>query len=162
MSVEPTIRLAQAADAKVIHALVESLAQDLGQQHKFASQVADFLKFGFSDPPHFEALLAEQGGAAIGLSLFFYNFSTWRGELGVYVQDLVVDRGARTHGIGRDLLRATARHAQAHGATHLRLSVERDNAEAISFYERIGLEESCGESIFEAADESFRNLASTS
>jgi len=161
LSAAPAIRPATAADADAIHALVRHLAQSTGQQHRFLSRPEDFLKFGFSGDPQFEALLAEIDGNVIGLCLFFYEFSSWRGELGVYIQDLVVDETARTHGIGRALLRASARHAQEHGATHMRLSVEQDNETAIRFYAALGLKES-NDRVFAAFDDDFANLAKTS
>jgi ribosomal protein S18 acetylase RimI-like enzyme len=159
LSAEPVIRPATASDVGVIHALVRQLADSTGQQDRFRSHVEDFLEDGFSGDPQFEALLAEQDGAVIGLCLFFYNFSSWRGEPGVYIQDLVVDPQARARGTGRALLQETARHAQQHGATHLRLSVEQDNETAIRFYEALGLRESSNERIFTAFDDDFLNLA---
>jgi len=160
LSAAATIRPATAADVDAIHALVEHLAQSTGQQHRFLSRPEDFLQFGFCDDPQFEALLAEINSEVIGLCLFFYDFSSWRGELGVYIQDLVVDEAARAHGIGRALLRASARHAQEHGATHMRLSVEQDNETAIRFYASLGLRES-NDRVFAAFDDDFANLART-
>ena len=159
MSTETVIRLATASDVGVIHALLRQLADSTGQQDRFRSHVGDFLDAGFSGDPQFEALLAEQDGAVIGLCLFFYNFSSWRGELGVYIQDLVVDRDARARGTGRALIQETVRHAQQHGATHLRLSVEQDNETAIRFYEALGLKESSSERILTAVDDDFLKLA---
>jgi len=159
LSTEPVIRLATASDVHVIHTLVRQLADSTDQQARFKSHVDDFLKAGFSGDPQFEALLAEQDGAVIGLCLFFYNFSSWRGEPGVYIQDLVVDRQARAQGTGRALIQETVRHAQQRGATHLRLSVEQDNETAIRFYEALGLKESSNERIFTASDDDFLNLA---
>ena len=140
MSEEFSIRSATASDVDVIHALVKQLAETTGQQHRFQSRVEDFLKFGYSDNPQFEALLAERDSTAIGLCLFFYDFSSWRGQTGVYVQDLVVDDTARARGIGRALLEETARHARQHGATHMRLTVESDNENSHSLLRKNGTE----------------------
>jgi ribosomal protein S18 acetylase RimI-like enzyme len=157
-----TVRLAGAADVAAIHALLLQLADGTGQRHKLRSKAADLLKHGFSEQPAFYVLLAERAGSVLGLSLFLYLFSSWRGELGVYVQDLVVDRSARAGGVGRLLIQETVRHAKQSGATHLRLSVERDNAEAIRFYRGIGLRASDGELIFEAGQVVFERLAAGS
>jgi ribosomal protein S18 acetylase RimI-like enzyme len=159
LSPELTLRLANASDVDVIYGLLQQLADATGQRNKFQSRATDFLKLGFSDNPHFEVLLAEKNNTVIGLSLFFYDFSSWRGELGVYIQDLVVDSKARAQGIGRILVRETVRHAQQQGATHLRLSVEQDNHAAIRFYENLGLTESSSERIFAACDDDFLSLA---
>ena len=158
MSEKPATRLATASDVETIHRLLQHLADSTGLRHKFISRPEDFLKFGFCDDPKFEVLLAEQDEVVVGLCLFFYNFSSWRGELGVYIQDLVVDSDVRASGIGRLLVRETARYAVGQGATHLRLSVDRDNHEAMRFYEKIGLQESADENIFAAYDGDFVNL----
>lgn len=161
MSAVPAVRLATAADAEVIHGFLLQLAESTGLRHKFRGQVDDFRKFGFSGDPQFEVLLAEQGAAVIGLCLFFYNFSSWRGELGVYIQDLVVDRDVRARGVGRLLVGETVRYARENGATHLRLSVEKDNQSAMGFYENLGLRESVSERIYAAYGDDFLSLAET-
>lgn len=156
---EVRLRIAEAGDVAVIHALLAQLADGTGLSHKMRSTEQDLLKYGFSEQPAFQVLLAEHNGTALGLSLFLYKFSSWRGEIGVYVQDLVVDREARALGIGRTLLVETARYARKRGATHLRLSVERDNARAIRFYRRVGLRASNNELIFVAGRKVFSTLA---
>lgn len=153
------VRMATASDVAVIHALLKQLADGTGLSHKMRGTEKDLLKHGFSDQPMFEVLLAEQDGDALGLSLFLYKFSSWRGEIGVYVQDLVVNRESRARGVGRMLLCETARHSKRRGATHLRLSVERDNETAIRFYRRIGLRASNSELIFVAGRKVFSKLA---
>lgn len=162
MSADAAIRLAVADDVDAIFALVQHLADSTGQQHRFLSELDDFTKYGFSDDPQFEVLLAEQDDTVIGLCLFFYDFSSWRGELGVYIQDLVVDDEARARGIGRALIRETVQRAKQHGATHLRLTVDGDNDAAIGFYEALGLKESKNERIYAAFDGDFMNLAKKS
>lgn len=158
MSEKSVIRLATASDVETIHRLLRHLADSTGLRQKFTSRTEDFLRFGFCDEPKFEVLLAEQDEVVVGLCLFFYNFSSWRGELGVYIQDLVVDSDVRAAGIGRLLVHETARHANEQGATHLRLSVDRDNHQAMRFYEKIGLRECTDESIYAAYEGDFVNL----
>ena len=70
----------------------------------------------------------------------------------------MVDSDVRAAGIGRLLVNETARHANEQGATHLRLSVDRDNHQAMRFYEKIGLRESTDESIYAAYEGDFVNL----
>ena len=94
-----TIRRASEADAGAIHALVLDLAASIGMADKVASSVADIRDRGFGADPAFEALIAERGGAPVGLCLFFESFSTWDGRRGVYVQDIY--EGMSVEGVPR-------------------------------------------------------------
>ena len=142
------MRRAAVTDAETIHRLIVELATDTGLQHKMTCTPADFREFGFDDEAAFSALLAERDGVAVGMALFFPTFSSWRGELGVYVQDLVVTAAARGQGLGRRLLAETAAAALESGATHLRLSVDAANSGAMRFYASCGLTECTDERIF--------------
>ena len=157
-----TIRRATEKDVDDIYELVIELAIATGMQHKVKSTAADFLAHGFGDDPDFHALIAEFEGRVIGLCLFFYEFSTWLGTPGIYVQDLVVRREARSAGLGRQLIAETVRTAQEKGATHLRLSVDVHNEGAIRFYQNIGMKTSNDERIFHAHGRAFRRLADLS
>ncbi|HNP35057.1 MAG TPA: GNAT family N-acetyltransferase [Woeseiaceae bacterium] len=152
------IRQATAEDVPAIFKLLRELAESGNLAHRFSCNEDDLRRHGFGEQPMFEALLAESHGTAIGLSLFFFTYSSWRGAKGVYVQDLVVSQGAQAQGLGRRLIVATARHAVKSGATHLRLSVECDNDKAIGFYRRLGLRHSDSERIFEASGATFEEL----
>ena len=154
-----TVRAATVDDVATIYALLVELADATGLGHKLLSSKDDLIRHGFSKAPAFEVLLAEQDGAALGMSLYFYNYSSWRGRLGVYIQDLVVERHARGLGIGGLLVRETARRAKKRGATHLRLSVEHDNRAAHRFYESIGVNPAASERILEADGAAFERLA---
>ena len=142
-----------------IHALLEELAAVTCLRSKLRSRPEDLFEHGFSGSPAFEGLVAERDGELLGMTLFFYTFSTWRGEPGVYVQDIVVTGRARSLGLGKRLMQETARHAARRGATHLRLSLDRDNAAALGFYRSLGLDHSDREQILEADGAAFRRLA---
>lgn len=154
------IRAARPDDAESLHALLLGLARATGLKEKIRSRPEDFRRLGFREKPAFYALIAERGGEPLGLSLFFYNFSSWRGEMGIYVQDLYVTDEARSTGLGRRLLAETVRQGKTQGATHLRLAVERDNVRAQRFYRRLGLKASEQELIFQASGPAFERLAS--
>ena len=158
MAAPVTIRLATRADAGLLHGLVVALAKTTGHEHKVTSTAEDFLHHGFDEPRVFEGLIAEQDGKAVGLCLFFYNYSSWRGKLGVYIQDLYVDSSQRGTGLGRRLVVKTVRCGKRRGADHLRLSVDSENVDAHAFYEHIGMSKRGDEFIFQAADQAFQNL----
>lgn len=156
---EITIRLARREDAAAIHDLVVDLARSRRAESKVESRIADIERDGFGDNPAFEALLAEVGGRVVGLSLFFGSYSTWRGQRGVYLQDLVVAESARGLGLGARLLAATAALCRARGGGYLRLSVDDDNPRARAFYRRCGLSHSKSELIQVIDRQGFIDLA---
>ncbi len=130
------IRTATPEDAEAIAAMTRALSDHTGDTdiHK---GTADDLRAAFG---HIRALIAEDGLKTTGMVLFFPYYSTIRGEMGLYVQDLFVDATARGTGLGRALLAAAAKAAQAEwNARFLILSAARDNDTALAFYDRLGL-----------------------
>ena len=145
---EITIRRASRDDAGEIHRLIIELAAATGLAGKVTSTPEDFLTHGFGEAPAFEAILAERAGTTVGMAVFFFTFSTWRGQPGLYLQDLVVSESARGQGLGKRLLAETARAAVASGATHIRLSVDAANAQGMRFYESCGLDACTDERLY--------------
>ncbi len=153
------IRRATIDDVADVHELVVELAVATGMQHKVKSTAADFLAHGFGADPHFHALVAEKNGRIVGLCLFFYEFSSWLGTPGIYIQDLVVRSDVRSTGLGRQLVAESVRIARKQGATHLRLSVDVNNEAAIRFYQKLGMNSSSDERIFHAHGAVFQKLS---
>ncbi|NNE60191.1 MAG: GNAT family N-acetyltransferase [Woeseia sp.] len=158
----PVIRAATADDVADMHALIVQLAVDTGMQHRVTSTADDLLRAGFGEEPEFAALLATDAGRSVGLSLFYYEYSTWRGVAGVYLQDLIVLQEYRGGGLARRLVQETVRAGKQRGADYLRLSVDADNQKAIGFYRAIGLDISADEQICYARDAAFERLAGES
>jgi ribosomal protein S18 acetylase RimI-like enzyme len=125
-------------DALAIHVLLRALALALNRPHDVKSTPADIARYGFGPSAAFETVLARCGGKPVGLVLYFYEFSTWRGCPGVYIQDLYVDDDLRGMGLGRRLLAAVAARAAEQQATYMRLSVDLGNDEGLGFYGRLG------------------------
>lgn len=111
------------------------------------ASVADIERFGFGETPRFEAMIAELAGEAVGLLLYFPEYSSWRGRPGLYVQDLFVADSARGKGVARSLLGEAARRAEAIGGCYLRLSVDAANRAAIDFYRAAGFRNAADERI---------------
>lgn len=153
------IRDAKEKDAASIHAMVVALARHIGKADLVTSSPESIRRNGFGDNPAFEALVADRDGEAVGLALFFYEFSTWRGQRGVFVQDLYVAEDLRGSGLGRRLLTELAARSSGAGADYIRLSVDSTNASAAAFYARLGFEDRRGERIFVLAGDKFKSLA---
>ncbi len=132
------IRPASAADVPVIHRLLMELEQVLGVHQAVTCKQEDLLKHGFSDSPFFQVLIAWRGDEAVGLALFFPEYSSWRGSPGVYLQDLYISESTRGTGLGRELMEAVYTCARQWGATYCKLNTYKTNEAAIAFYERLG------------------------
>ena len=91
---------------------------------------------GFGPRPLFHAVIAANPGP-LGMVIYYPDFSTHRGEPGVYVQDIYVDPAARGSGIAQQLLAAVMQH-QTWGAEYMTLGVSPANAIANRFYRRLG------------------------
>jgi len=82
------------------------------------------------------AIIAEED-RPVGMAIYYPDFSTHRGEPGVYIQDIWVEPKTRGHGLGRKLM-AAAMAQQDWGAAYVVLGVSPDNITAAGFYERLG------------------------
>lgn len=81
-------------------------------------------------------LVAEDGGEAVGLCTAYLDLNSVRFGLRCWVEDLVVDPGRRSQGVGGALLDAAAEWARERGATHLELDTGLGRGDAQRFYER--------------------------
>src|SRR6185437_17026666 len=77
------------------------------------------------------------GGRPVGFALWFYNYSTFRGSAGIYLEDLFVEPEARGLGAGKALLRRLAQRCVDAGLGRLEWSVLNWNTEAIEFYDSL-------------------------
>lgn len=159
MTAPVSIRPGRAEDAGSIHAALRGIAETMGEPGKVKSTPDDMRRFGFGENPAFETLIAEVNGTFAGLCLYFPSFSTWRGQRGVYVQDLYVPEKFRGLGIGERLLRRLAAVARQSGGGYIRLAVDRRNSGARAFYERVGIRLVEEERVHAAYREDFDALA---
>ena len=132
------IRPATPADCPTILRLVTELADYERAVHEVQASAADFEAKLFGDAPRVHALMCERAGEVVGFAVYFFNFSTWQGKLGLYLEDLYVTPAARGTGAGLALLRELARVAVAKDCGRFEWSVLDWNQPAIDFYDRIG------------------------
>lgn len=130
------IRPARAEDIPTLLHLLTAMAAEDGA--RIGSTEASLHAGGFGPSPHFHALLAEDDAGPLGMILFFPEYSTWRGEMGLFVQDLYVAPVGRGAGLGRALMACAL--AQADWSPRfLTLMVARKNAGARAFYQSLGM-----------------------
>jgi GNAT superfamily N-acetyltransferase len=132
------IRLAVPTDVPHVLNLVTALADYEQLSHEVAGTPAALYEHLFGKQPCITAMVAEVEQQVVGFTLFFANYSTLITHPGLYLEDLFVLPDYRGQGIGKALLMALAKFAQAHDYRRLEWSVLDWNEPAIGFYLRIG------------------------
>ena len=131
------IRPATQADAATIASLVRELADYEKLLDEAKATPADFQHELESPNPVIQVLIAEWDGQPAGFALYFFNFSTFVGRPGLYLEDLFVRPAQRKHGIGRALLRELARIAERRGCGRMEWAVLDWNEPALRFYQSL-------------------------
>ena len=135
-----SIRKATAQDAPLILDFIRRLAEYEREPNAVVATEEDLIRDGFGSEPKYRCLIAEWGGAPAGFALFHYNYSTWRGHAGLYLEDLFVLVEMRGKGIGKALLQRLAQIALEENCYGLRWMVLEWNEPALKLYESLGAE----------------------
>jgi GNAT superfamily N-acetyltransferase len=133
-----TIRPMEEGDLPAVAEMLARLAGHLQPGFVPLADLESVTRYGPTGLRLFDALVATRDGRYVGLCLYTYAFSSYRGRPGVFVQDLYVEPSERGSGLGRALLAAAFRREAANGCTFAKLEVHRVNASAIAFYQRLG------------------------
>ena len=133
-----TIRPAIAADVPLILSLVRGLAEYERAPEAVIATEEDLLRDGFGPNPFYFCLIAEHKGRPAGFDFYFFDYSTWIGRPGIYLEDLFVYPELRGLGIGKALLKQVAAIAVEKGCARLKWSVLDWNTPAIDFYRAMG------------------------
>ena len=135
-----TIRNATPADVPQILEFVRALATYERAPEAVIATEADLLRDGFGPNPFYFCLIAENDGKPAGFAFYFFNYSTWVGRPGIYLEDLFVYPQFRGLGIGKALLQRVAAVALEKGCKRLQWAVLDWNTPAIDFYRAMGAE----------------------
>jgi GNAT superfamily N-acetyltransferase len=155
------IRHATPADVPEIHRMIRELAEyekALEEARASEEQLHEAL---FGERPAAFAHIAETAdGEIAGYSLWFLNFSTWRGVHGIYLEDLYVRPGLRGGGHGKALLAELARICVERGYERLEWSVLNWNTPSIDFYRALGAEPQDEWTVYRLTDAALTKLGS--
>jgi GNAT superfamily N-acetyltransferase len=156
-----SIRIAGPDDAELLVKLVHELAVYEKLEDKTQAKPEDFRRHLFGFRPVAEAALAEVDGKPVGFALWFTTFSTFRGQPGLYLEDLFVKPEYRGQGIGKGLLAFLARLAVERGCGRLEWAVLNWNEPAIGFYKSVGARPMDEWTVYRIDDEPLRLLAAS-
>ncbi len=132
------IRPARPDDVAAIFAMIRELAVFEKLEHMVVADEAMLHDALFGVRPPCEAIVGEEAGEVVTFALFFHNFSTFLCKKGLYLEDLYVRQSRRGKGYGKLMLKALAALAVERQCGRFEWSVLDWNANAISFYEKMG------------------------
>ena len=120
---------------------VLELVKELALYEKAPEQVTNTLemmeKDGFGDEPIFHFFVAEKEEVIIGIAIYYFRYSTWKGKR-LYLEDLIVTEKERGNGYGKALFDVTVQHAKESNCTGMMWQVLDWNKPAIEFYKTYG------------------------
>jgi len=133
-----TIRPATREDIPTILHFVRELAIYEKAEHEMQSTSAHLERTMFCENPAVFGLICLDGDTPVGFAVYFFNYSTWQGRHGLYLEDLYVSPECRGRGAGKALLQHLAAIAVDKDCGRFEWSVLDWNAPSIAFYESLG------------------------
>ncbi|MEA5259499.1 GNAT family N-acetyltransferase [Arcicella aquatica] len=124
-------------DVPVMFELIKELALYEKALEQVTNTVEQMYLDGFGENPIFGSIVAEVEGEVVGLALYYYRYSTWKGKR-LYLEDLIVSEKMRGKGLGEQLLEATIQQAKDDSCTGVMWQVLDWNEPAINFYKKFG------------------------
>jgi GNAT superfamily N-acetyltransferase len=153
------IRRAHVEDVPIILELIRDLATYERAPNEVTATEEQLVDVLFGERPAAEVLLAFEGQSAVGFAVFFYNFSTWLGRPGLYLEDLFVKPEKRGKGYGRALLIELAKIARERECGRMEWAVLDWNEPAIKFYRSLGAKPMHEWTVFRLARDEIARLA---
>ena len=127
------VRPGKPEDIPAVFELIKELATYEKALHEVETSVEKLTEDAFGDKPLYGLIVAESDKIIIGMSIFYYRYSTWKGKR-LYIEDILVTEKQRGQGVGGKLFEATARHAAKHECSGMNWLVLDWNEPAINFY----------------------------
>jgi GNAT superfamily N-acetyltransferase len=133
-----TLRKAEEKDIGLIYDFIYKLAEYERLTHEVVASKEDLLRYIFGEEKVAEVVLAYCEDVPVGFALYIYNFSTFLGKPGIYLEDLFVLEEYRGKGFGKILLAYLAKLALDKKCGRLEWAVLDWNEPSIEFYKSLG------------------------
>jgi GNAT superfamily N-acetyltransferase len=131
------IRKALKKDMPCMLDLIQELAIFEKEPDAVVVTVDDLVRDGFSENPLFQCFVAEVENEIIGMALYYYRYSTWKGKT-IHLEDLIVKESKRGTGAGFALYKEIIQQGKAENVRRIEWNVLDWNTPAIDFYEKSG------------------------
>jgi GNAT superfamily N-acetyltransferase len=133
-----SIRRAVEGDEELVFGFISALADYEKLSHEVKATSRDIVRDLFGDSPRVFCEIAEIGGKPVGFALWYYTYSTFRGQHGIWLEDLFVDPACRGSGAGRALMAHLATKCHDEQLGRLEWWVLNWNQPSIDFYLSLG------------------------
>ena len=154
------IQLATVADVPVILQLIRELAEYERAPNDVLATEEQLREVLFGETPAAQVLIGREGDEPVAFAVYFFNFSTWLGRAGLYLEDLFVRPELRGKGYGKALLVRLAQIARERGCGRMEWAVLDWNDPAIGFYKKLGARAMDEWTVYRLTSEGIRSLAS--
>ena len=131
------IRKGTKNDMPAVLNLIKELAIFENEPDAVVISIDNLMQDGFGENPLFTTFVAEIDGAIIGMALFYYRFSTWKGKT-IHLEDLIVTESKRGTGAGFRLYSEVIKEGKKQNVRRIEWNVLEWNVPAIAFYKRSG------------------------
>lgn len=131
------IRKGTENDMPAVLGLIKELAVFEKEPNAVVVTIEDLVRDGFGTQPLFHTFVAELGNQIIGMALFYYRFSTWKGKT-IHLEDLIVTEKMRGTGAGMALYSEIIKEGEKENVRRIEWNVLDWNTPAIKFYEKSG------------------------
>lgn len=131
------IRKAQKEDMPQVLELIQELAVFEKEPNAVVITADDLVRDGFQEYPLFHCFVAEKEHEIVGIALYYYRYSTWKGKT-IHLEDLIVKQDKRGLGIGNALYTEVIRKAHQYKVRRIEWAVLDWNTPAIEFYKKTG------------------------
>ena len=132
------VRFAAPDDAEIVYKFIMDLATYERDPEAVEVTPKILAKQMELHKPPFECLIAEENSEPVGFALFYHNYSTWIGKMGIYVEDIFVPPSLRRRGIGLKLMEELAEISRARDCGRIEWNVLNWNEPAKGFYRSFG------------------------
>jgi GNAT superfamily N-acetyltransferase len=131
------IRKGTIEDMPAVLSLIQELASFEKEPSAVVVTVADLKRDGFGESPLFYTFVALENEEIVGMALYYYRYSTWKGKT-IHLEDLIVKEEKRGSGLGYKLYSEVIAQGKCDGVRRIEWNVLDWNAPAIEFYEKSG------------------------
>ncbi len=131
------IRKGRVEDMPSVLGLIKELAVFEKEPNAVEVTLADLMRDGFGENSLFHTFIAEENDEILGMALYYYRYSTWKGKT-IHLEDLIVKKEKRGSGLGFKLYSEVIAQGKCDGVRRIEWNVLDWNTPAIEFYKKTG------------------------